>query len=234
MDHGREIAKRGLEIGAIKFNFENPFTWASGFRMPIYNDNRLFLANPRDRRMISNGFKKIIDREDIQYKVIAGTSTAGISPATTLADSLFSPMIYVRDKPKEHGLRNSIEGIDAGVGLEGRKVILIEDLISTGGSSAKAVQAIRDAGGECGFCLSIFNYGFTQAEQMFKGEIPYDKENARFLETCQVISLLTYDVLIDVEKEEGYVTEEQVKMLDEWRTDPFGWGEKRGFARVIK
>jgi len=163
MTYEKQIAKAGLEINAIKLRPDNPFTWASGFRMPIYNDNRMFLFHPEHRGLLARGFEKILQSEEIPYEVIAGTSTAGIPPATTLADHLGKPMIYVRDKPKDHGLQNQIEGIDAESDLQGRKVILVEDLISTGGSSARAVQAIRDANGECNYCVSIFNYGLDKA-----------------------------------------------------------------------
>ncbi len=220
MDYGKEIAKAGLEINAIKLRPDNPFTWASGFRMPIYNDNRMFLFFPEHRKLIAEGFTNLV--KDIPYEVIAGTSTSGIPPATTLADSLNKPMIYVRDKPKDHGLKNQIEGIDAESDLQGRKVILIEDLISTGGSSARAVQNIRDANGNCDYCISIFNYGLDKAVQAF------DTLNPK----CEVRSLLNYETLLETAKETGYINDQQAEMLAGWRADPFGWGEKHGFPKV--
>jgi orotate phosphoribosyltransferase len=219
---GEDIAKAGLEIGAIRLDADDPFLWASGYRMPIYNDNRMFLGGYQHRRMIAVSFDNILDEENIEYDKIAGTSTAGISPATSLVDSIGASLIYVRDKPKDHGLRNQIEGIGADEDLEGKKVVLIEDLISTGGSSARAVQAIRDANGECNYCLSIFNYGLDKAVEAFSNLDPM----------CSVKSLLYYDTLIKVAKETGYINDDQVKMLEEWRTDPFGWGEKHGFPKV--
>ncbi|MFA7707504.1 MAG: orotate phosphoribosyltransferase [Candidatus Pacearchaeota archaeon] len=238
----KEIAKAGLKINAIKLSPNKPFTWASGFQMPIYNDNRMFLGNAKHRRLIADGFNHLMDsayseNRNIYFSIIAGTSTAGISPATTLADtySIERPLIYVRDKPKDHGLRNQIEGIDAEKDLGGKRVLLIEDLISTGGSSVNAVQAIRDANGNCEHCFSIFNYGFKEAEEMFKGKRPYDKEKTKFLKTpCQVKSLLTYDKLLEVAKEIGYINTAQEKMLAEWREDPFNWGEKHGFPKIEK
>ena len=220
MDYGKEIAKAGLNINAIKLRPNAPFTWASRYRMPIYNDNRMFLFFPEYRKLIREGFTNLI--KDIPYEVIAGTSTSGIPPATTLADSLGKPMIYVRDKPKDHGLKNQIEGIDAEYDLQRRKVVLIEDLISTGGSSARAVQAIRDANGECNYCVSIFNYGLDKAVQAFDNLEP----------KCEVKSLLGYETLLEVAKETGYIDNQQEKMLNEWREDPFGWGKKHGFPRV--
>jgi len=224
MDFGKEVAKAGLEIKAIKLNPNNPFLWASGYQMPIYNDNRMFLFYSGYRELISMGFSGILKSEEIDYEVIAGTSTAGISPATTLSDKVQKPLIYVRDKPKDHGLKNQIEGIDAESDLQGRRVVLIEDLISTGGSSARAVQAIRDANGECDYCLSIFNYGLDKAVQEFNSLNP----------RCEVFSLLTYDRLLKIAKENKYIDNEQIEMLDEWRNNPFEWGEKYGFPKLKK
>lgn len=225
MDYGKEIAKAGLEINAIKLNPNEPFQWASGWRMPIYDDNRLFLRFPIYRGLIRDGFTKLINDSKTYFSIIAGTSTAGISPATTLADHLNSPLVYVRDKPKDHGLKHQIEGIDAEYGFQGRnQILVIEDLISTGGSSARAVQAVRDAGGNCNHCYSIFNYGLDKAVDAFNSLDP----------KCEVKSLLTYDTLLEVAKETGYLNKSQIELLKEWREDPFGWGEKHGFPKVEK
>ncbi len=222
MDYGKEIAKEGLNIKAIKLRPDNPFTWASGYRMPIYNDNRMFLSEPERRNLIIESFIRLIEKEKIEFNMIAGTSTSGIAPGAILADRLKIPFIYVRDKPKDHGLKNQIEGIDAEKDLDGKKVILIEDLISTGGSSVRTVQAIRNANGVCNFCLSIFNYGLNKATNEFYSMDPL----------CEVRSLLTYDVLLETAKEINYLSQEQVDILKEWRNDPFGWGEKHGFPKV--
>lgn len=233
MNYGKKIAEEGLKIKAIKLNPDKPFQWASGFQMPIYNDNRMFLFNSKHRQLIAEGLESIADK--LSFDIIAGTSTAGISPATSLANEYGSPLIYIRDKPKEYGLKNQIEGIDAEVGLERREVLLIEDLISTGGSSVNAVQAIRDANGQCYNCISIFNYGFETPKKMFEGKIPYDEDkNLKLSSPCKINSVLTYDTLLDVAKATGYINSNQIKMLEEWREDPFGWGEKNGFPRVQK
>ena len=224
-NYGRRIAKAGLEIKAIKLNPENPFTWASGYRMPIYNDNRMFLFYPHYRNLIRNGFYELILKDGIAGHIIAGTATAGIPYAVLLADKLHErPFIYVRDQPKDHGLKNQIEGIDAEKDLDSMYVVLIEDLISTGGSSAKAVQASWNANGKCNHCLSIFNYGLEQAAKEFSSLDP----------KCEVRSLLTYDILLEVAKKTGYLTEEQIKLLEEWRADPYNWGERHGFSKVEK
>lgn len=226
MDYAREVARLGLEIGALKLRPNDPFTWASGFRMPIYNDNRMFLFEPQNRELVLDALFEAagevkVDRESV---IIAGTSTAGIPWGVRVADMIYADFVYVRDKPKDHGLRNQIEGIDSERSLEGRPVILIEDLISTGGSSVKAVQALRDAKGDCRNCLSIFSYGLTEADRLFEALTPQ----------CEVRSVLTYPVLIDVAAKEGYINDAQTRMLEEWRQDPFGWGEKRGFPKAEK
>lgn len=222
MHRARQIAEAGLEIGAIKLRPDDPFTWASGYRMPIYNDNRMFLFGPHNRLLVSDGFYDLA--EDRTYSVVAGTSTSGIPWGTMLAERQRLPFIYVRDKPKGHGLKNQIEGIDAEKDLEGRRVLLIEDLISTGGSSARAVQAIRNANGLCTECWSIFDYGLDKAVQAFGDLDP----------RCNVRSLLKYGTLLEVAVERGYIDGQQEEMLAEWNADPFGWGEKHGFPKVEK
>ena len=192
--------------------------------MPIYNDNRMFLYYPEYRRLIAESFKEVIKEEGIEFDIIAGTSTAGIPHGALLADLLNVPFIYIRSKPKGHGLKNQIEGIDAEKDLEHKKVIVIEDLISTGGSSAEAVQAVRNANGVVEYCLSIFSYGLEKAMNAF------DKLDSQ----CKTVSLLTYDVLIKTAETIGYITDEQAASLKEWRKNPFGWGEARGFAKLEK
>lgn len=221
-DIGRQLAEQGLSIGAIKLDPEDPFQWASGYRMPVYNDNRMFLFFPETREMIARGLARIIEEENITIDVVAGTATAGIPHGTSLADLLDLPYIYIRDKPKGHGLRNRIEGIDAGSDLEGRAVIVVEDLISTGGSSAKAVEAVREANGICGWCIAIFSYGFNRASEQFAALDP----------PCEVRSLLTFDVLLEVARASARLTVDQIALLDEWKRDPFAWGEQHGFPKI--
>ena len=190
--------------------------------MPIYNDNRMFLFHPEMRRTIARGLADILSGEGIAPDVIAGTATAGIPHGALLADILHLPYIYIRDKPKAHGLKNRIEGLDAESDLEGRSVVVIEDLISTGGSSARAVEAVREANGSCEWCISIFSYGLEKAAEQFQALDP----------PCNFTSLLTFPVLLAAAKEGGVLSQEQIDLLAEWRKDPFGWGEKHGFPKA--
>jgi len=215
----KELIRASLSIGALKLSPDKPFLWASGYYMPVYNDNRLLLAKKKYRQMIAESFQEIINRSNIQVDVIAGTSTAGIPHATTLADKMNLPLTYIRDKPKAHGLNNRIEGLPAEQGYEGRKVLLIEDLISTGGSSIKAVKAVREAGGEIEYCLSIFSYDLKEAEENFLSLKP----------ACIPHSIITYSELISEAENSHYIRSEDISSLNEWREDPFNWGRLHGF-----
>ncbi|MFP4618733.1 MAG: orotate phosphoribosyltransferase [Spirochaetaceae bacterium] len=221
-DFGKELAKTGLELGSIRLSPGHPFLWASGYYMPIYNDNRMLLGTPELRRLVAEGFASLLRGREIEAEVIAGTATAGIPHATTLSDLLGLPLTYVRNKPKEHGLQNQIEGLNADGGYGGRRVILIEDLISTGGSSINAVEAIRRAGGVVDYCLSIFDYGLEESKRNFAALSPQ----------CRPLSVLTYDTLLETAREEGYITIREEESLIKWRRDPFGWQEKMGFAAL--
>ena len=228
------IAKTGLQIEALKIRPKKPFLWASGTYNPIYNDNRMFLFYPQARNLIVDGLvETIIDFHESRtydHFIIAGTSTSGIPWASLLSQKLNTPMIYVRDEPKKHGLKNQIEGIDFEKDLEGRSVILIEDLISTGGSSVKAVDAIRKANGVCNLCISIFNYGLPDPPKMFAGKIPYDKSGSTLTEPCSIRSLLYYPKLIQVGVDRGFISKDHFLMLQDWmKNQPF-WGDKYGFT----
>jgi len=189
--------------------------------MPIYNDNRMFLFHPEMRRSIARGLADIIRDREIAPEVVAGTATAGIPHGALLADVLSLPYIYIRDKPKAHGLKNRIEGLDADSDLGGQRVVVIEDLISTGGSSARAVEAVREANGACDWCLSIFSYGLEKASEQFGTLAP----------PCNFSSLLTFPVLLETARIGGFLSDDQIALLAAWREDPFGWGEKHGFPK---
>ena len=192
--------------------------------MPIYNDNRMFLFHPEMRRIIAQGLADLIRGRGISPDVVAGTATAGIPHGALLADLLSLPYIYIRDKPKGHGLKNRIEGLDAEADLDGRVVVVIEDLISTGGSSAKAVEAVREAKGVANWCLSIFSYGLERAAEQFEALNP----------PCGFTSLLTFPVLLETAKAGGLLSGDQIALLEAWREDPFGWGGRHGFPKVEK
>ena len=213
-----KLALAALEIGAIKLQPSDPFTWTSGYRMPIYNDNRLLLSKFENRELVSRGFAEIVETHAIQMALVAGTATAGISPATTLADRLKTRFAYVRQASKEHGTKSRIEGtLNAG-----EKALLVEDLISTGGSSISAVQALREAGATVEHCLAIFSYGFEKAAAAFAEQ------------KCALHVLLTFSQLLGIAKQNGYISSAEEEMLSSWSEDPFGWGEKHGFAKKEK
>ena len=186
--------------------------------MPIYNDNRLLLGSAAHRALVVEGFRELIQSQNLNFDVIAGTATAGIPHATSLANALGLPLIYVRDKAKGHGLKNQIEGILQ----DEQNALVIEDLISTGGSSLRAVEAVREAGGNCEHCFSIFSYGLEKADNLFADA------------NCNLDSLLTFPTLLEVAVERGTIDAEQQTLLTEWRSDPFGWGDANGFPKVEK
>ncbi|MCF7934220.1 MAG: orotate phosphoribosyltransferase [Spirochaetia bacterium] len=219
---GVELARKAFEIGALRLNTSDPFQWASGYRMPIYNDNRQLLQDAEVRSMIARGFADLMKAMGISPDGIAGTATAGIPHATTLADLLGLPLTYVRSSSKGHGLKNMIEGLGPDKDYEGRTILLIEDLISTGGSSIKAVEAIREANGRVPACLAIFTYGLQAADENFSSLQP----------SCTPVTILTYDLMIEAATAAGYIDQNGAAALQQWRRDPFGWGASQGFPKV--
>jgi orotate phosphoribosyltransferase len=213
MAFAQKIAKISLEIGAIKINSKNPFTWASGYRMPLYNDNRMLLGNADHRSLIAEGMKAIIEKEGVSVDSVAGVATAGIPHATSLANLIKLPLIYVRSSPKAHGMNNQVEGILK----PGQQVVVVEDLISTGGSILKAVDAVREAGGVVKHCLGIFSYGFPEAKERFQKS------------QCQLHTLLNLGSLLQFAVKEGYIASEEKQVVDTWMQNPFEWGKQQGF-----
>lgn len=219
--YNSKLAKAAFDIGAVKVNCNTPFQWSSGFHMPVYNDTRIFLGFPEYRNMITLAFMNLILEKNIPHEIMAGVATAGISYATTLADRMNKPLVYVREKPKAYGLKTKIEGIAKEKELAGKNVVIIEDVISTGKSSINAINSLRE--GKClvDCCLAVFNYGFKESYEAFYSLRP----------KCNVVSLLDYDSLIKFGIDNGKLTEEDIKSLEEWKLDPFKWGEKRGFPK---
>jgi orotate phosphoribosyltransferase len=200
----KQVAVDLLTIGAVTLRPKDPFTWTSGIKSPIYCDNRLTMSYPSIRRRIAQGFASIIKEQFPEVEMIAGTATAGIAHAAWVADLMDLPMIYVRDKPKGHGKQNLIEGQLP----TAKKVVVIEDLISTGGSSVKAAIAVNDAGGEALAVAAIFTYQLVQAAKNFsEKQIPLH-------------TLSNYEALIDVALGMGKIEQEDVALLKAWREDP--------------
>lgn len=199
-----KVASYLLEIKAIKLEPVHPFTWASGWKSPIYCDNRKTLSFPEVRTYIREQFAAVIREKYPQAEVIAGVATGAIAQGVLVAQELGLPFIYVRSAAKSHGLENLIEGDYKA----GQKVVVIEDLISTGGSSLQAVEALRN--GDCDVLgmVAIFTYGFKKAEGNF--------ENAG----CELTTLSNYNAMIDLAVKTGYVHQEQVEKLKEWRLSP--------------
>ena len=208
-----KLARISLEIGAIKFSPDQPFIWASGYKMPIYNDNRLLLGSAGHRALITQGFQDLLKKCTAKVEVIAGTATAGIPHATTLADLLQLPLIYVRSATKTHGMGNQVEGLL----YKNQQVIVIEDLISTGGSAANAVTTIREAGGIVNHCFSIFSYGFAEATDKFKSI------------SCEMHSILDFSELLKVALFTQNLTTIDIETLRSWQKAPFKWAENNGF-----
>ena len=202
-----EVARNLLEIRAVKLSPRDPFTWASGMLSPIYCDNRVALSHPGVRAYLKNCLaEKSVAFGD--FDVVAGVATAGIPHGVLLADVLNKPFVYVRSSAKDHGRRNLIEGE-----MEpGNRVLVVEDLISTGGSCLQAVDALLDAGAEIVGVLAIFQYGFAKAQTAFA------EKKVHFQ------TLTNYDSLIQEAARIGYVTDEDLSILKKWRENPEAWG----------
>ncbi len=210
--NSKEIASLLLEIQAVTLNAKEPYRYTSGILSPIYCDNRLIMSYPDKRGVIIDGFLSVIKEKELQFDIVAGTATAGIPHAAWVADKLEIPMVYVRGKAKEHGKKNQVEGkLEKGV-----KALVIEDLISTGGSSVGACEAVRNEGGEVTDCVAIFTYEMQAAKE-------------KFAEVDVALHTLTnFTTLVEVASEKEYITEEEKEKVLEWNTDPSGWGKKMG------
>jgi len=207
----KKIAEYLLQIKAIKLQPSNPFTWASGWKSPIYCDNRKTLSFPEVRSFIRDSFAEIVKLHYPDAELIAGVATGAIAHGVLVAENLGLPFIYVRSEAKEHGLGNQIEGYFE----KGQKVVVIEDLISTGGSSLGAVKALREAGCDLLGMAAIFTYEFKKAEDGFASA------------KCELHTLSNYTALISVAVGSGYVSEQDVETLKKWRLDPSSWGLNR-------
>lgn len=207
---GHTVAGKLLDIEAIRLDLNNPFTWSSGWTSPIYCDNRLSLSYPEIRTYIKEALAKAIRNNYKGVEAIAGVATAGIPQGVLVAEALGLPFIYVRSKPKGHGMENLIEGkVTAG-----QKAVVVEDLISTGGSSLKAAEALKASNIEVLGMAAIFTYGFDIADQNFReAGIP-------------LLCLSSYNLLLEEALERDYIKKEQLTSLEEWRKDPASWTGK--------
>ncbi|MBW6497476.1 MAG: orotate phosphoribosyltransferase [Bacteroidales bacterium] len=205
----RIIASLLLQSKAIKLNAENPFTWASGIKSPIYCDNRQTLSYPQVRRQIALQLTKLIKEFFPDAAVIAGVATGAIAHGILVAEELGLPFVYVRSAPKGHGLGNMVEGRI----LKGEKTLVIEDLVSTGKSSIAAVKALREAGFDVAGMLAIFSYGLPEADKAMA-------ENH-----CELVTLSNYSCLLETALQEGRINQEELELLAKWREDPHAWGK---------
>ena len=203
----KDFARRLLKIKAIKLQPNDPFTWASGWKSPFYCDNRKTLSYPDLRSYVKLELTHTILAHFPQAEAVAGVATGAIPQGALVADALMLPFVYIRNKPKDHGLENLIEGELP----PGTKVVVVEDLISTGGSSLKAVEAVRKSGCEVIGMVASYSYGFDVAKEAFK--------NAN----VELVTLTDYDHVVAEALETGYITSDDVQLLNEWRKDPANW-----------
>jgi len=204
-----ELAQKLLQIKAIKLSPSDPFTWASGIKSPIYCDNRVTLSYPEIRTFVKESLSKLSEELD-DYDTVAGVATAGIAHGALIADHLDKPFIYVRSKAKGHGRQNLIEGDYSNV----KKALVVEDLISTGGSSIQAVEALRAEGIEVVGVIALFSYEFDKARKNF--------EEAN----CPFVTVSGYSAMLQQAKETEYITEDEYATLQDWSKDPAGWYDK--------
>ncbi len=209
MQREQRIAEKLLQIKAVKLQPQHPFTWASGWKSPIYCDNRKILSYPHIRDFVKSELSNMVFTEFPEAEVIAGVATAGIPHGALVADLLKMPFVYVRSKPKAHGMGNQIEGhLEAG-----KKVLVIEDLISTGKSSMEAIVALREAGAQIEGLCSVFNYGFDISKELFeKEQIPMH-------------SLSNYNALLEVALTQKVIEASDMEVLQTWREQPSEWGK---------
>lgn len=206
-DSDIKVAEFLLQIKAVKLQPNDPFTWASGWKSPIYCDNRKILSFPKVRTYIRQQFAEKLVEKFGKPDVIAGVATGGIAHGALVAEELGVPFIYVRSSAKKHGLQNKVEGV-----LEkGQRVVVIEDLISTGGSSLDAVDAIREAGGDVVGLLAVFSYGFDIAKENF------------LKHKCEYVTLSNYNTLIDVASKGNYIENSDIESVKEWKKSPSTW-----------
>ncbi len=208
-ENGLKVAEFLLQIKAVELKPAEPFTWASGLKSPIYCDNRKTLSYPKIRTHLRQQFVEVINEEFPNPDVIAGVATGGIAIGALVAQELGLPFIYVRSEAKKHGLTNLVEGVIE----KGQTVVLVEDLISTGGSSLSAVKALRETGAKVKGMVAIFTYGFSKADENFKAA------------KCSLRTLTNYELLLKQATKSNHINEEQLDTLREWKMNPETWSQ---------
>ncbi|MFH1235271.1 MAG: orotate phosphoribosyltransferase [Candidatus Diapherotrites archaeon] len=211
--NAENVAEILLEIKAVTLNPSKPYRYASGILSPIYTDNRLLMGYPEHRKKIIGAMAELMEKRKIKCNVIAGTATAGIPHAAWLADKTGKPMVYVRSEEKQHGKQNKIEGLVQ----KGWKAVVVEDLISTGGSSVETVRGLREAGIKTEDIVAIFTYNMKAATDKFLAE------------KISLFALTDFATLINVAAKKKYITEQEKETALEWNKDPKGWGKEMGF-----
>ncbi len=210
---GKDIAACLIDKKAVKVSIDPPFTWASGIKSPVYCDNRKMLGFVGDRERIVEGFISLIEENNLEYDAIAGTATAGIPWAAFIAAKLHKPMVYIRPEKKAHGAGKQIEGYY----VEGSKMLVIEDLISTGGSSVKAVNAVREAGCEVTDVLAIVTWEIPKSKTTFKEA------------NLNLYTMTDYSNIVGIAARNGAIPMDQLEVVLDFKEDPAAWGEKAGF-----
>jgi orotate phosphoribosyltransferase len=208
------IANILIEIGAVSFAPDSPRTFKSGLISPVYVDNRIIPYYPEKWRRVINGFHDIITQKEISFGVVAGIAAGGIPHSAAIGYTLLKPSVFVRKQPKEHGMKNRVEGGD----VTGKRVLLVEDLITTGGSSLSGIQALRDSGGIVEHCIAIVRYEFGDAEQSF------------IAANVILHTLTTFPVIVAQAAERGRFTKSNLEVINDWLEDPHGWARRHGYT----
>lgn len=215
MDYQKEIAKALLEIGAVGFKPKEPLTFKMGMIAPVYVDNRIFPAHPEKFKLVINGFENLIKENDLNFDMVAGIAVGGIPYSAVLGYQIGRPSIFVRKESKGYGKNKRVEGGD----VNGKKILLIEDLVSTGSSSLSGVQALREEGAAVNDCVIIVSYDFPESK------VNFEKENVKLHTLTNFPSI--FQQAVEMKK----ITEEEKKVVEDWYSDPWGWAGRHGFGK---
>jgi orotate phosphoribosyltransferase len=215
MDYQKEIARALLEIGAVGFKPEEPLTFKSGIISPVYVDNRIFPAHPEKFKLVIDGFENLIKEKNLDFDMVAGIAVGGIPYSAVLGFQIQKPSIFVRKESKGYGKNKRVEGGD----VNGKKILLVEDLVSTGSSSLSGVEALREEGAAVDDCLVIVSYEFKEAKENFEKE------------KVKLHTLTNFPTIFEQAVEMKKITEEEKKLVEDWYSDPWGWAGRHGFNK---